>query len=138
MDRAHTEIHTTREQLEESLAELQAVQQTTQEQQQQQQQQDRDDSEQQKQQQQQHDLELERRLEEQQKVFEDRLAQIHAILGLSFAKAVRKEVRTIQRSALEQMAIKSSPMLKVPLLLADHNKKQKQQKRRRPSGVKAA
>jgi hypothetical protein len=36
------------------------------------------------------------------------------------------------------MAIKSSPMLKVPLLLADHNKKQKQQKRRRPSGVKAA
>jgi len=138
LDRAHTEIHTTREQLEESLAELQAVQQTTQEQQQQQQQQDRDDSEQQKQQQQQHDLELERRLEEQQKVFEDRLAQIHAILGLSFAKAVRKEVRTIQRSALEQMAIKSSPMLKVPLLLADHNKKQKQQKRRRPSGVKAA
>jgi len=56
---------------------------------------------------------LEQKLVDQRDSHEETLARIHSILGLSFAKAVRTEVRTLQRSALEQLMPSAA---RVPLL----------------------
>mmetsp|Transcript_2181 Transcript_2181/g.5782 ORF Transcript_2181/g.5782 Transcript_2181/m.5782 type:complete len:475 (-) Transcript_2181:264-1688(-) len=56
---------------------------------------------------------LEQELVDQRDSHEETLAGIHSILGLSFAKAVRTEVRTLQRSALEQLMPSAA---RVPLL----------------------
>eukprot|EP00536_Pseudo-nitzschia_multiseries_P014703 jgi/Psemu1/298797/fgenesh1_pm.754_\ len=100
LERAHREVHTTREQLDDALAETALLRSNHCE---------REHN---------HSASidrLEKQLEEQRLAFEDKLAQIHSILGLSFAKAVRSEVRTLKRSALEQLMPAAT---RVPLLLA--------------------
>jgi len=55
---------------------------------------------------------LEVKLAEQKKAFEDRLRDIHSILGLKFTTAVQSEVREIRKSAIQQFP----RSLQVPLL----------------------
>lgn len=73
---------------------------------------------------------LERRLREQRQAFDDRLAKIHAILGITFTTALRSEVREIRRSAVEQMMPVSA---RVPLLKNEHG-----HHGQRRSGIKTA
>jgi len=69
------------------------------------------------------EAQLESKLAEQKKVFEDRLRNIHAILGLKFTTAFQSEVREIRKNAVGQMP----KSFRVPLLL-QHRPQQQQVK----------